>query len=237
MTQTELVVSLPKQLMLMLMLMLISQSLAADPLNGIHVTGRGTLEIPPDMGYVTLNVRREGSSAETLKSELDAVVREVLALTRRLSIAARDVTATAVRINPRHRRRDNETVVDGLVATRTINVTLRDLDRFGDLLNESLALGINNVQPMRLDSSERDELEDQALDLAMEDARQEAARIAAGFSVPLGPVTNVQASGHSPRPQEFVRAAAMADSGGDFSAGVIRIERSLQVTFAIPAAN
>ena len=37
---------------------------------------------------------------------------DVLDLARRLDIEERDVTATAVTINPRYRRRDNESVVD-----------------------------------------------------------------------------------------------------------------------------
>ena len=201
---------------------------------GIHVTGRGSVEVEPDMGYVALHSRREGDSASALKDELDTVVREVLELTARLSVADRDVTATAVSINPRYRRRDNETVVDGLVATRSISITLRNLDSFGELLKESLALGINNLDPIRLDSSRRSLLEDEALTLAMEDARREAAQVAAGFFVTLGAVTDVHVQEHSARPQE-VRAMAMADggAGSDFSPGVIRIERMVISTFAI----
>ena len=211
----------------------------ADTPAGIHVSGRGTVEVAPDMGYVRLHVRREGTSADTLKQELDTVVGAVLDLTSQLGIAARDVTATAVSINPRYRRRNNESVVEGLIASRTVSVTLRDLDRFGELLNQSLAVGVNNLDPIRLETSERDALENQALDLAMQDAAQEAARVAAGFSVALGPVTDVQVGAHSARPTE---AAAMsmalrADSEMPFSPGVIRIERFVQATFAILDRN
>lgn len=206
---------------------------AADDTAGIQVLGRGMVEVAPDMGYVDLYVRREGPSADALKQELDTVVRAVLELTRQLAIAERDVTATAISITPRYRRRDKETVVEGLVATRTISITLRELDRFGELLNRALSLGVNNVNPMRLDTSRRSELEDEALDLAMSDARREAARVAAGFEVTLGQVTRVQVSSHTPQPRELARAAVMSDAGTDISVGVIRIERSLQATFAI----
>jgi uncharacterized protein YggE len=186
------------------------------------------------MGYVRLQVRREGTSADALKQELDSVVGAVLDLTARLGIEARDVTATAVTISQRYRRRDNEMVMEGLTANRTVSVTLRDLDRFGDLLNESLELGVNNLDPIRLDTSRRDTLEDEALDLAMEDAKREASRVAAGFSVTLGPVTDVQVGGHSPRPTPEVATMAMrSDSAMPVSPGVIRIERMVQATFAI----
>jgi uncharacterized protein YggE len=202
---------------------------------GIHVSGSGSVEVEPDMGTVALHARREGEGADALKADLDQVVRAVIALSRRLSIEPRDVTATAVSIQPRYRRRDNETVVDGLVATRTVSIVLRDLTRFGDLLDGALAAGINNADPIRLDSSRRSELEDEALRLAMTDAQREAALVADGFGLALGAPTDVQVGAHSPRPQEFARAAsfAMADAAPDFSAGLILIERAIQVTFAI----
>lgn len=218
-----------------LILLLIALPASGEPPPGIHVSGRGTLEVAPDMGYVSLHARREGEDATTLKAELDEVVREVLRLAGRLDVAERDVTATAVSITPRYRRRADETVVDGLIATRSISITLRDLGAFGDLLNGALTLGINNVDPIRLDTSQREQLEDEALALAMEDARREAGRVAAGFTVNLGAVSDVQVGMHAPRPVEAARGAMalMADGGSDFSPGVIRIERSLEATFAI----
>ena len=219
---------------LALLVLLMNPGAWADSADrGIHVNGRGTLEVAPDMGYLQLHARREGTSADTLKRELDTVVRSVLELTNGLSIAARDVTATAVSISPRYQRRNNESVVEGLIATRTVAVTLRDLDLFSELMNGSLEVGINNLDPIRLDTSDRDSLENKALELAMADAAEEAARVSAGFSVGLGRVTNVIVGGHSPRPQAAAREMRMAADSGDFSPGLIRIERSVQATFAI----
>lgn len=219
-------------LLTMMAAVLLTSAAAAETPAGIHVSGRGTLEVAPDMGQVQLHVRREGTRASALKAELDEVVAAVLKLTRTLHIDQRDVIATALSITPRYQRRENESVVEGLVASRRIEITLRDLDQYGDLLNESLALGVNNTDPISLDSSERADLEDRALALAMADARNEASKVAAGFEVQLGPVTDVQVGSHSPRP-EALRSMAMDSSGSDFSPGVIRIERFISATFAI----
>ena len=226
--------TMPIRLLLSVLLLIpgLAAPAHAEQPAGIHVSGRGTLEVVPDMGRVELHVRREGTQAGALKTELDKVVAAVLALTRKLDIRETDVTATALSITPRYQRRGDESVVEGLVASRSIAVTLRDLDAFGDLLNGALALGVNNADPMRLDTSLRATLEDEALALAMEDAKSEAGKVAAGFSVQLGPVSNVQLGSHSPRP-EMMRAVVMADTATSFSPGVITIERMLNVTFSI----
>lgn len=204
----------------------------ADNQGGIQVSGQGSIEVVPDMGRVTLHVRREGSDASALTATLNQVTADLIAMAKKLGIEERDITATALSINPRYRRRGDETVADGVVASRSMELLLRDLDRFIELMNQALALGANNVDPIRLDTSEREALEDQALALAMADAQAEAARVADGFGVKLGSVTSVQVGAHSPRP-EAMRAMSYADSAPSFSTGVIQISRSLSATFAI----
>lgn len=204
----------------------------AVPGGGIQVSGQGTLEVVPDMGRVSLHVRREGSDAAALTETLNNVTADLIAMAKKLGIDDRDITATALSINPRYRRRGDESVADGVIASRTMAVVLKDLDRYIELMNEALALGANNVDPIRLDTSKREALENQALTLAMEDAKAEAARVADGFGVQLGRVTHVQVGTHSPRP-EAMRAVSYADSAPSFSAGVIQISRSLSATFAI----
>lgn len=211
---------------------------AAQPDNagGIRVSGQGTLEVAPDMGRVSLHVRREGADAALLAATLNEVVADLIGLAKQIGLEERDITATALSISPRYRRRGDETVTDGVIASRSLELVLRDLDRFIELMDEALALGANNVDPIRLDTSKRAELEDQALTLAMEDAKAEAARVADGFAVQLGAVTSVQVDAHSPRP-EAMRAMSYADSAPTFSTGMIRISRSLSATFAILTAS
>ncbi len=226
--------------MTLLVATLLTTAMAATVLaqsNGIHVSGQGSLEVEPDMGYVSMHVRREGSDPAELRRDIDKVVRAILKLVRNLKIAESDVTTAALSINPRYRRRDSETVVDGVIATQTILITLRDLDLFGRLLNRSLAEGVNNVDPIRLDTSRRVELENQALEVAMKDAREEAARVALGLDLRLGQALNVQVVSHSPRPQMALMEMRSAGNSDTFNPGLIRVQRNVQVTFAIDSTS
>jgi len=200
---------------------------------GIHVNGRGAIDAVPDMGTVNLHVRREGSDPAALERGLNDVVSEVLALTRRLGIAEEDVTAARVSITPRYQRRDNDTVIDGVTATSTVTVTLRQLSDYPTLLTDSLELGVNNVDPIMLDSSHRSELEAQALDLAMADAQARGDRVAAGFGVKRGQVIDVNVMGNSPVPRMAMQEMRVGASDAAFAPGTMRIEQTLQATFTI----
>jgi uncharacterized protein YggE len=205
---------------------------AAAAAEGIHVSGKGAVETVPDMGTVALHARREGDDPAGLERELAGIVSDLLKATENLQIDETDVTATALRIQPRYQRRGDDRVVNGVIATRSITITVRRLSDFPSLLEQALAMGINNVDPISLDSSIRTDLEAQALDHAMADAISRAEQVARGFSVGRGALLDVQVSGHSASPQMAMQEMR-ADSGPSMAPGVIRIESQVQATFTI----
>jgi uncharacterized protein YggE len=186
------------------------------------------------MARVTLEVRQEGEDAAALKSQLDDVTASILKMAREMGIDKRHLTAAAVSIHPRYRRHDGEAEVDGLVASRTIEVLVEDLADMSAVINGGLQRGANGVSGVQLDLSNRDQLEREALDLAIDDARGEAARVARRFGVALGQVVDVSVDQHQVRPLMMEAMAARAeDPGPDYSAGEISIRRNVQSTFAI----
>lgn len=199
---------------------------------GIHVNGQGEVLAEPDLLRVTLQVNRQGRDARALKKEMDAITAEVLKLTDRLKVDRKDVTAAMVNIAPNYRYENDRQTMDGVTASRSINVTLRQIDQVGTLMNDALDLGINSVGGVQLDVSNRVELEQQALTQAIEDAKAEAARIAQEFGVRVAGVLNVHAGRHSVQPQ-MARMAVQSDGADSFSAGQIVIRRDVQATFGI----
>ena len=212
---------------------LCSTVLLAEELTGIHVTGRAKVAVVPDMVRMTLQISAQAETAVAVKKQIDDVTRAVLKLTNDYNIARRDVTAAVVNLSPNYKYNDSRRKIDGMQGSRTISVTLRKLDKYGDFMNAALESGINNISGVVLDTSKRAELEDQALDLAIADARQRAVHVAAQFEVGLGPVTNVRVQAGHVQPKVMAMARSAGASGGDFSGGEIDISRDVQATFAI----
>lgn len=206
----------------------------APPQNGglIAVTGTGSATAAPDLVRVQFAVTREGADAAALMEELDAVVANVLALGRELAIAPADITAAAVEVYPRYGQGE-ERRMEGVTASRSIQVTLRDLSHYGRLVDGSLGTGINGVSGVQLDVSNREELEALALDLAIEAARAQAARVARGFEVTLDGVDRVDVDASAPPVPMAMRRMAMEASGGSFSAGEIEIERRVRAQYRV----
>jgi uncharacterized protein YggE len=200
---------------------------------GIHVTGQGEVLAEPDMLRVNLQVNRQGRDARALKKEMDAITARVLKLTDRLKIERRDVTAAMVNIQPNYRYENNRQTMDGVTASRGIQIVLRDLDAVGELMDEALGLGVNSIGGVQLDVANRVELEQQALTFAIDDAKAEAARIAQEFGVRVAGVLNVHVGRHAVQPQMARTLRMESDAGESFSPGQIVIRRDVQATFGI----
>lgn len=210
-----------------------AESAMADSNQGIHVTGRAEIAVEPDMARMTLQVSAEAADAVTVKKQIDGVTRSVLKLTDKYKIARRDVTAAVVNLSPNYHYDNNRRTVDGMQGARTISVTLRSLDNYGDFMNAALELGINSISGVQLDTSKREALEDQALDAAIADARERAAHVAKQFDVELGRVRDVHVQAGHVEPRMMTRAMSADSSGGDFSGGEIDIRRDVQAVFGI----
>jgi uncharacterized protein len=222
---------------LLLAITLAPLAAAAEEVRGIQVFGAGEVLVVPDMARVNLEVRREGQDAAALKQTLDQVTTEVLALTDQLNVPRRDVTAAAVNIYPRYRHHPNEEPrVDGIIAVRTIEVTLRDLAQVGDLINGALERGVNGVGGVHLDAQNRIELERAALDLAIDDAIREARQIARRFEVGLGPLKQASTSAHPVQPMMMESTAMRTIAKDSFAPGEMTIRREVHATFEIVAA-
>ena len=205
----------------------------ADTLEGIHVTGRAEIAVEPDMARMVLQVSAEAPDAVTVKQQIDSVTRSVLKLTDRYGIKRRDVTAAVVNLSINYQYDKNRRRADGMQGSRTINVTLRDLDDYGNFMNDALEVGINSISGVQLDTSKREKLEQEALDAAIRNARESAAHVAKEFGVELGPVKNVHVQPGHAEPRMMAMARSADAAGGDFSGGEIDIRRDVSATFSI----
>lgn len=182
------------------------------PLRSVSVTGSGEVKAQPDMAYVTLGVEARRPTLAEARTEVNATVERVLALTRELKIEPKFVDSTRLQVQPDYRwdEKSSSQVLLGYVVSRQVDVELHDLDRLGTLLEKSVSAGANQVGGARLDSSRRKELERAALTQAVDDARLNADALARAASARLGPVQSLSTTGTMPVPMYAERAMSVA---------------------------
>ncbi|HSN70149.1 MAG TPA: SIMPL domain-containing protein [Steroidobacteraceae bacterium] len=209
----------------------------------VSVSGTGEVLAPPDRATVSLGVEARRTELDAARAEVNRSVEELLALTKELGIAPERVDATRVTVRPEYdwdpEQRQRRFL--GYYVARQVTVDLRDLDKLGRLIERSVDLGVNQLGDPVLDSSRRQELEREALALAVKDARRNAEAIAKAADANLGPVRSISAVSRGigpmpPRPMMEARVASDAGSPESYVTGDLRFSANVQAEYDLAVA-
>lgn len=202
----------------------------------VTVSATGSTEAAPDMASVSSGVQTEAATArEAMSRNSEAMARLVDGLKKR-GIDARDIQTTSVNIHPRYSNsRDGKPpVVTGYVASNSVRVIVRDLKAMGDLLDQMVTLGANQMGGISFEASKAETLKDEARKAAMANARRRAELYATAAGAVLGEVLTISESiaMAGPRPMQMQTRAAMADSV-PVEPGELRLDATVHVTWAL----
>jgi uncharacterized protein YggE len=204
---------------------------ASEPGGGITVTGTGKVEVVPDVAEFMLGVQSEGATAREALAANSTRMRRVLAAVYAAEVAKSDVRTQDVSVSQSYSEEGN---VDGYSARNSVSVTIRDLDKAGDVLDAASNAGANDVYGPSLTRSDEDELQAKALRAAVDNAREKAAVLADAAGVELGSATAIHESGDgSPMPYFDMAAPTRLARGAPIEPGKQNVQATVTVTFAI----
>jgi uncharacterized protein YggE len=211
-----------------------------SPAQVITVVGQGTTRVEPDIARVSVGVE---TSAETIAEALaqnESQMQAVLAALEEVGIAEKDIQTTNFSISlDRYAEPVVSTNVDqaGPVyrVSNMVNVTIRDLEMAGTVLDTVIEAGANNIWGVSFTVEDASEAQAEARADAVANARERAEALAELSGVELGPVmavSEVLSSGQIPVAYDTVveRAAAGA---GSISPGELEIGYQVQVSYFI----
>ena len=138
------------------------------------------------------------------------------------------MTAARIQLSPIYNRRPNNQTIEAIEAKRTIMILIKDIEQISDLINGSIEVGINGIQGIQLDTSDKVRLEREALDIAIADAKREANHVAQKFGVALGSLVYVQV-----QPRTARQMTGMSGVHSPFKPGQIVVRRQVNATFQI----
>jgi len=179
----------------------------------LQVTGEGRMMAAPDMAVISLRVSREGATAAGVTAEMAAAARAVLAALGAQGVAERDVQTSALQLNPRWTRpADGQAPrIVGYEAATGFEVRIRDLDRFGAVLDAVISDGANGFQGVRFALTDPRPMQDGARVAAFDDAMAKARLYAEASGMMVGDIRSIREATAGPRPiAEGLSMRAMA---------------------------
>jgi uncharacterized protein len=206
-----------------------AESASEETQGGITVTGVGRVNTVPDEAEFSLGITTEGRTAAGALAANSTRMRELIEALKAAGVAERDIQTRDVSVGSDY---DEAGRSDDFVASNTVSVLIRDLDRAGAVLDAAAQAGANNVYGPSLTRSNREGLEAKALEDAVANARKRAETLADAAGVELGAVTAIsEAAAAMPGPMEF--RALDAASSPPIEKGTQEIQATVTVTFAI----
>lgn len=206
-----------------------AESASEDTREGITVTGVGRVNTVPDEAEFSLGITTEGRTARGALAANSERMRELIEALEAAGVAERDIQTRDVSVGSDY---DESGRSDDFVASNTVSVLIRDLDRAGAVLDAAAQAGANNVYGPSLTRSNREGLEAKALEDAVANARKRAETLADAAGVDLGAVSAISESAQIPQGELAFRAVDAASSP-PIEKGTQEIQATVIVTFAI----
>ncbi|MBE2232310.1 MAG: SIMPL domain-containing protein [Anaerolinea sp.] len=209
----------------------------------ITVVGEGTVAVQPDVAQVQIGVEIKGDNAQEASAEAAATMDAILAALAQAGVAAKEIQTTGYNIWVEQRVGPDGAATDQVIyhVGNSVSVTVRDLEKVGDVLDAAIAAGANSIYGVNFSVDDTDEVMAEARRLAAADALARAQELAGLHGVALGEVVSVSEviDGMAVPVYESVNASmGLSSAAGPISPGELKMSARLQVVYAIagPAA-
>lgn len=212
-----------------------AQALADDGGNGsgdetITVTSTASVGSEPDEAVVTLGVSTQDPDSATALGRNGETVDAVVAAVEGAGVAKEDVRTTRLDLNRRTIDRRTPQEITVYVADSALEVTVRDLDTVGDVIQAAVEAGANSVRGVRFGVSDPSKARADALDAAVRGARTKADAMAAAAGTSVTGVVTIEEQGASRPPYTYAADQAYPMAAGLTAQVVPPDEIQTQVT-------
>jgi uncharacterized protein YggE len=203
----------------------------------ITVTGTGMITLTPDIAYVYIGVRTQDASASVAMTKNNTQAQAVIAAIKGYGVADKDIQTTNFSIYPQPVYDDNYNQVGvTYLVDNTVYVTVRDLDKVGELLDASFKAGANTINSISFDVADKTEVLSQARLEAVKNARAQADELATASGVTVGDVQTISYYDNTPTPKYYeVRSADMANAAPSvpIEAGSMQVTTTVTIIYTI----
>lgn len=180
----------------------------------LAVVGEGKVEVIPDTAYVDVGVTVNNSvTVEEARGKIDKINTLLIAAVKKLGIDPKEIKTTNYSVYPTYTYENNTNRITGYDGNATITVKTKKKDSVPLIIEAATEAGANQINNTRFVVDNPALYREEARAKAIQNAKDQAEKIAKSLGIKLGKVTNVVESlsgGSNPSPLMY---AKMSDSG------------------------
>ncbi|WEL20508.1 SIMPL domain-containing protein [Halorhabdus sp. BNX81] len=213
-----------------------------QPAKQIDVAGSAEVSAQPDQAVLRLGVVATAEDAQTARTQVAENVTAVRSALTELNVSEDQIETGYYDIGEVRERPETEGTTE-YRAVHTLEVTLDDTERVGDVIDTAIDSGANRVDGVSFTLSEerRHELRQDALQKAMDRARTDADTLATSGDLQVVGASSISASDVSVSPYRVEETMTAADAVGGAASttierGPVDVSASVQVVYNATSA-
>ncbi|MDE3096117.1 MAG: SIMPL domain-containing protein [Chloroflexota bacterium] len=206
--------------------------------SGISVSGEGKVTGKPDLARLQLGV---SVLRDTVAAARDQAATSLTAITKALradGVADKDIQTLQLNISPEYDYTNGRQLLKGFRVTNVLSVKVRDINNTSKVVDDAVNAGGNDtqIQSIAFTIDKPADLQRQAREAAVADAKAKAQTLASASGVSLGSVTAISESG-GVKPVQYSGADLAARAGAapatPIQPGELDVSVNVNVTWAI----
>jgi len=203
----------------------------------LSVTGTGKVYVTPDIATISVGVRSEEKDAAEAVASNNAQAKRISQALVAKGVDEKDIQTSSFSIYPQQQYDDQGNLVGTTyVVENTVYVTVRDLDKLGELLDAVIQAGANNIYGIQFDVEDRESALTEARQKAVDNAEAQAQELAQAAGVTLGELQTISTYSSGPVPVFEGKGGGAADAAAStvpISPGQLSVTADVSVVYAI----
>lgn len=210
-----------------------AEAVIQENIKTITSNGTSSIEVLPDVAYITVGVVAEGKELTVVQEEANKNMTSAINELKKLGIDEKDIKTLNFNISPNYDWSEKSGgKIIGYVINNMVEVTINDLTKVGTIIDKVASNGSNSVSNLRFGLKDESVIYNKALELAVKDAKLKAESMGLGIGVTnMSPIKIVETSQRN-NTMIYREAKAVDMAGGKdtpINTGEIKINASVTV--------
>ena len=212
---------------------------AASPSQTVSINGSGVIYLSPDVATINLGVATEAADVQAATAESSQVIEKIKQVLEKYGVAPADVQTTNFSVYPMSDYGiDLESASVRYRVDNSVNVTVRELESLGEILDAVIAAGANSIYGIQFGLSDSEAAYTQAMEIAVLNAQERADALATAAGAKLGPIQTISTYyGNGGTPIYMAADSARPQGGGGsdvpVSTGALEVRVEVNVSYGL----
>jgi len=167
--------------------------------NILTVNGTGIVKVKPNIAYINIGVETFDKDAKVAQEKNTQIMNKVIDEIKKSGIKNEDIKTVQYNIYKNYEyapMNDGRDRVEGFQVRNIVEVTIRNIDKTGEIIGTASKAGANNIYNIRLGVDDEEKYYHEALKLAMKNAEGKANAILQTFGAKASKPYSISESGY-----------------------------------------